>query len=279
MQPATTLQDLKNAQNKEGSLPSVTMGFGDLQSFELTLRIANMLGSSTLVPKDYQNNIPNCAIALNMAHRIGADPLMVMQNLYIVHGRPGWSSQFLIAGFNSCKRFSSLRYEFFGDKGKDTWGCRAWAIELSTSEKIIGADITIAISKAEKWYEKNGSKWQTMPQQMLMYRAASFLIRAYAPEITMGLQTAEEIGDVYDAAKDDGGHYSVETLKAEFSTPVIENKPQGTMSYAEVSGLFHRAKSIEDLEIAGDLIRSVASEEHQKELAALYDARLNEIKK
>ena len=36
-------------------------------------------------------------IAQNMARRMGADLLMVMQNLYVVHGRPGWSAQFLIA--------------------------------------------------------------------------------------------------------------------------------------------------------------------------------------
>ena len=172
-----------------------TVGFMTTNSFELSQRVAKMLSMSTIVPKDYQNNISNCIIALNMAQRIGADPLMTMQNLVIVQGRPTWSSQFLIATFNTCGRFSAIRYEFFGEKGTDEYGCRATATELSTGEKLVGTDVTISISKSEGWYNRNGSKWKTMPQQMLMYRAAAWFIRAIAPELSMGLHTQEEIID------------------------------------------------------------------------------------
>ncbi len=172
-----------------------TVGFMTTGNFELSQRVAKMLSMSTIVPKEYQNNVANCAVALNMAARIKSDPLMTMQNLIIIHGRPTWSSQFLIATFNTCGRFSSLRYEFFGDKEKDSYGCRATAIELSTGEKLVGTDVTIAIAKAEGWYQKSGSKWKTMPQQMLMYRSAAWFIRAIAPEISMGLHTQEEIID------------------------------------------------------------------------------------
>lgn len=194
----------------ETKMPAVKAGFFDLQSFELMQRVSKAFSASTLVPKEYQGNLPNCMIAVNLAQRVGADPLMVMQNLYIVHGRPGWSAQFLIATFNQCGRFSAIRYEFFGDKANDSWGCRAWATEVSSGEKIVGSDVSIALSKKEGWYAKNGSKWQSMPQQMLMYRAASWLIRAYAPEIAMGLPTAEEIGDTFDARRDAAGAFSVD---------------------------------------------------------------------
>ena len=172
-----------------------TVGFMTAGNFELSQRVAKMLSMSTIVPKEYQNNVANCAVALNMAARIKSDPLMTMQNLIIIHGRPTWSSQFLIATFNTCGRFSSLRYELFGDKDKDSYGCRATAIELSTGEKLVGTDVTIAIAKSEGWYQKNGSKWKTMPQQMLRYRSAAWFIRAIAPEISMGLHTQEEIVD------------------------------------------------------------------------------------
>ena len=198
-QPATTttLAQLQAVQSTpETNKPPIHVGFTDSQGFELVQRIAKMFGSSSLVPNDYQNNIPNCVIALNMASRIGADPLMVMQNLYVVHGRPSWSSQFLIATFNTCGRFSALRYEFFGEKGTDEWGCRASAIEKASGEQLLGSDITIALAKSEGWYGKKGSKWVSMPQQMLQYRAASWFVRAYAPEIAMGLSTVEEAIDI-----------------------------------------------------------------------------------
>lgn len=171
-------------------------GFGSRESFELLQRGATLLAASTLVPKEYQSNVANCAIALNMSHRIGADPLMVMQNLYIVHGRPGWSSQFLIATFNQSGRFSALRYTWVGEPGADTWGCYASSVEKDTGEKLIGATITLALAKAEGWVGKAGSKWLTMPEQMLMYRSAAWFVRAYAPELAMGLHTADELNDI-----------------------------------------------------------------------------------
>ncbi len=197
----------------------------NLEGFELAQRCAKLLASSTLVPKEYQGNLSNCVIALNMAQRIGADPLQVMQNLVIVHGRPTWSSQFLIATVNTSGRFSALRFEFFGEQGTDTWGCRAWAVERATNEKLVGADITIAIAKAEGWYGKNGSKWKTMPQQMLMYRAGSWWTRAFAPELSMGLQTADEVGDVYDAQQDAGGSFAVNVNDLRDLSPGTKSSP------------------------------------------------------
>lgn len=171
--------------------------------------MAKGFSQSTLVPKEYQNNIPNSMIALSMADRVGADPLMVMQNLVIVHGRPTWSSQFLIATANSCGRFSSIRYEFFGTPMTDEWGARAWAIEKSTGEKLVGSDVTIALAKKEGWYQKSGSKWQTIPQQMLMYRAGSWWVRAYAPELSLGLHTADEAIDIIDVTRGNDGVFQV----------------------------------------------------------------------
>ena len=179
---------------------SQAIGLTTLSGFELAQRAAKMLASSSLVPKEYQGQagLANCVIALNMAHRMGADPLMIMQNLVVVHGRPTWSSQFLIATFNSCGRFSAMRFEFFGDKKSDDYGCRACATELATGEKIYGTDVTIGIAKAEGWFGRNGSKWKTMPDQMLRYRAASWFVRTIAPELSMGLHTAEEVIDITD---------------------------------------------------------------------------------
>lgn len=200
-----------------------TVGLTDSQGFELAQRAAKLLASSSLVPKEYQGNLPNCVIALNMAQRVGADPLMVMQNLVVVHGRPTWSAQFLIATVNTCGRFSALRYEFFGERNTDSWGCRAWAVEKASGEKLVGTDVTIGMAKKEGWYGKSGSKWQSIPQQMLMYRAGSWWTRVYAPELSMGLHTADEMRDVYDAGIDEDGAYVVttESLRAASPAPAV----------------------------------------------------------
>lgn len=223
-QPTARPASTEVATRQAEALDHTTVGFNSVASFALLQRASALLAASTLVPKDYQNNLPNCVIALNMAARLGADPLLVMQNLYLVHGKPGWSSQFLIATFNQSGRFTAMRFEFFGDKATDGWGCRAWANEKDTGDRLTGADVTIGIAKSEGWYNRQGSKWQTMPQQMLMYRAASWFVRTTAPELSMGLQTAEELGDVFEATRRGDGTFVVDAATGEIK-PVEPKTP------------------------------------------------------
>lgn len=211
-----------------------TQGFAGMQ------RVALAFAKSSLVPKVYQNDAANCFIAVNIAYRLGADPLMVMQNLYIVHGKPSWSSQFYISAVNSCGRFSALRYEFRGTEGKDDWGCRAFATDKATGDRLEGDWITISLAKAEQWFGKEGSKWKTMPGQMLRYRAATFWTRVYAPELTMGLQTKEEIEDMKGVDPREGMLAPpVAALspvqEAEFSP--VESEGPGEVTEADVDGL------------------------------------------
>ena len=167
--------------------------FGNKEGFEHSMRVAKALSVSDLVPAQYKGNISNCLIALDVARRVGASELMVMQNLYIVHGKPAWSSQFLIATLNACRKFSPLRYE---EDDKNGGRCRGVAIDLSTGERLEGVWVTMEMAAAEKWIDKAGSKWKTMPQLMMRYRAAAFFTRQFAPEVSMGIMTSEEVIDI-----------------------------------------------------------------------------------
>lgn len=186
---------------------SIKVGFETLEGSRALWNIASSIAQATMIPKQYQGNQANCLIALNMANRMNADPLMVMQNLYTVNGNPSWSSKFLIATFNTCGRYSSLRYEMTGEIGKDSWGCRAWSIEKCTDAKLVGAEVTVKMAKDEGWYNKpdrsgkNISKWPTMTELMLQYRAAAFFVRVYAPELSAGLLTKEEVDDIAEPKK------------------------------------------------------------------------------
>lgn len=181
-------------------------------------RASKMFASSELVPQQYQiakvggeKAVANCVIALDVASRIGASPLMVMQNLYIVHGRPSWSAKFLIATVNTCGRFEPLKFRFkdLGKVGtinnqdfaalKDI-ECIAYTKAKGSDEVLESSPITISLAIREGWYTKAGSKWQTMPKQMLMYRAASWWTSVYAPELSMGMRTVEENEDIEDVA-------------------------------------------------------------------------------
>ena len=211
----------------------VSANFNSVASFELLQRQAKMFNESSLVPDNFRGpqNFGNACIALEMAVRINASPLMVMQNLYVVYGNPSWSSKFLIATFNQFGRFEAIKYKETGKKGTDSQGIIAYTREKGSDEIIAGPEVTIAIAKAEGWYDKKGSKWRTMPDQMLRYRAAAWLIRTTAPEISMGLPTADEAidveGNVSDVLDD-----TITTIEHNANAEVIDIEP-GTSEFID----------------------------------------------
>jgi hypothetical protein len=159
-------------------------------------KCAEFLASSALVPETYQRHPENCLIALDLANRSGMSPLTVMQNLYIVKGKPAWAGQFAIALVNSSGRFRKpLKPVFFGEEGTLSWGCYMETVDLE-GEKVIGAKITMQTAKDEGWLDKSGSKWKTMPEQMLMYRAGAFFARVHCPDVLYGVQMMDEVKDV-----------------------------------------------------------------------------------
>lgn len=288
-EPTTLAQLQQGAVAPRNDAPMSLMtgaGFDQLQ------RVAKALCASTLVPAQYRAftevkdrgrvtghtpnpaGLPNCVVALNMAQRMCADPLMVMQNLYVIEGRPSWSSQFIIAAINSCGRFSPLRFEI-SEPGKaeevsyqaTVWKggnrieetrkvkvrhqtCRAWVIEKETGDRLDGPTVSIQMAIDESWLTKNGSKWLTMPEVMLRYRAASFFGRLYAPELLMGLQTQEEVEDIIQAERDVTGAYAVDLddlRNREPAAPAIIEQAEDEKPLDEESGADNTAHTNEDV--------------------------------
>lgn len=226
---------------------------GQLQrQFEAMQRIGKAYAESTIVPKVYQNNIGNCIIALEISHRMNIPPLMVMQNLYVVNGNPSWSSKFLVATINSGGRYSALRYRKrnLGKLGKipyttyewdpatkqkrpvnrefdgtaiDNIECVAYATEKATGEVLESDPVTIEMAVREGWYTKDGSKWVTMPQLMLTYRAAAFWQRVYAPEVSMGFGTVEEEADIQDVSYEEI-HQPMPPLKSPVTIETVNDR-------------------------------------------------------
>ena len=209
-----TQEEKKDVFVKTDNAPDPTLGVKDsvfvINNIDQGLRAANILSTSSLVPDIFnakktnsKEALANCLLALNMSRKMDADVLMVMQNMYIVHNKPSWSSQFLISCFNTCGKFSSIKYEE-KDASTPNWSVRAYTTEFSSGDRVNGPWVSIKMAADEGWSKKNGSKWNTMPELMLRYRAAAFLIRTTAPEIAMGLQTQEELRDITQSVTEDG---------------------------------------------------------------------------
>lgn len=184
--------------------------WNDKEQFNQTLRAAQMLSQTSIIPQTYQGKPQDCFVALEMANRMGLSPMVVMQNMYVVKGKPSWAGQACITLINSCGKFKDVHPVYTGERGTDTRGCYFSAVRVSDGEKVEGTEVTIQMAKAEGW--TSNSKWRNMPEQMLAYRAAAFFARIHCPEALMGAQTVEEVQDVT-AASSGGANALTAALK------------------------------------------------------------------
>jgi hypothetical protein len=159
-------------------------------------RLAERYANSSMVPDTYRGKPDNCFVALELASRMDVSPILVMQNLYIVQGKPAWAGQACKALIDGSGKFYNSEYVMTGSLADGTRGCYLQAVNAKTGKLVRGTEITLKMAADEGWLNKTGSKWKTMPEQMLKYRAAAFFARTECPEVLMGFQTAEEVQDV-----------------------------------------------------------------------------------
>ena len=165
----------------------------DKKQFDQLLRAANMLSQTSIIPATYQGKPQDCFVALEMATRMGVSPLVVMQNMYVVKGKPAWAGQACTMFINSCGKFAQVKHVYTGEKGTDSRGCYVTATRISDGIQVNGVEVTIAMAKAEGW--TSNTKWRNMPELMLAYRASAFFARVHCPEALMGVQLVDEIYD------------------------------------------------------------------------------------
>lgn len=187
---------------KDDNLPTIRAsntgpmaGYLDRTRFEQAWSVAKLLASSDLVPAHFKGKPANCFIAVQLADRLDMDPFMVIQNTYIVHGRPGFEGKFIIALLNSSGLFKDpLDFDFEGKPLTPEWKIRVTA-ERKNTGKVCVCEFSYQTAIAEGWVSNN-AKWKSMAEQMMCYRGAAFFARRFCPERIMGVQTVEELIDI-----------------------------------------------------------------------------------
>lgn len=204
--PALT-QDLVGADHPMATVLNASL-YNQLKS------VASTFAQSQLVPEHFRNKPHDVFIALHMAKRLGCDPILVLQNIYIVQGTPGWKANFVVGQANMSKVFGSKirwRTERYGEPLKTTRmvGPRGNKKQVDVTVPNISvtayakdpdggddleAEVSMQMAIDEGWTEN--PKYTSMGEHMLKYRAATFLIRLYAPEVLLGVPVADELDDI-----------------------------------------------------------------------------------
>lgn len=166
--------------------------FSDVDNFKNALFMAEKISKSDIIPASFKGKPENCLVALEMSNRMKMPVMQIFQNLYVIQGRPCWSSSFIIACINKCGKYTDLQFTYNAE-GKY---CFAWAISKETGERIEGPKVSMKMAQDEGWLTKNGSKWKTMPDLMLRYRAAAFFGRVNCPEVINGMMSDDEVKEM-----------------------------------------------------------------------------------
>lgn len=182
----------------ETSLTFTDFSWMDYPNVAKLSRVAQGLANSKMVPDSFRGDTWGILIAMEMSNRMHMSLMNVMQNMYIVQGKPSWSGQFCISAINGCGKFTPLEFQWFHDeKGKIT-GCLAQATNIETGKLCTSAPVTNDTVTAFGWDKKSNSMWNIPGQreQMFMYRSAAYFARTFCPEVLQGMYTKEENMDI-----------------------------------------------------------------------------------
>ncbi len=199
-QPQAKRHDLVTVDNSQFSL------LLDTAKFEHMWRVAQLYAKCGMLPKQYANKPEACFAACQMAIRLQIDPLMFLTNTFPSPngGLPSMYGKLVIALVNTNGPFTGpIQYELSGKD--DARQCRAYATHAKTGELC---EMVVSKQTAiDEGWAKNNPKWRTMTDMMLRYRSAAWLVRVYAPECIMGMQTTEEVEDIQELREDADGTY------------------------------------------------------------------------
>ena len=159
----------------------------------------------------------NVVGALLLAASLGESPFQVMADVFFVGGRPAWKTEALIARLRRALRIS-LRWRvecgpapIHGSYTVSTWETidkRRQKVErevkftgpdlrvtcyatMPGEDEPLEVSVTMAEAIADGWV--SNAKYTTLPERMLRWRAASYWISLYAPEVKSGLPMDVEV--------------------------------------------------------------------------------------
>jgi hypothetical protein len=133
--------------------------------------------------------IANATAAVLQGITLGLDPMTALQQIYIVHGRPGMYSEIKVALVKSR-------------------GHEVWTEDISDTRAVVcgrrkGTDyierVTVTMDQARKAGWTTNQAYSKTPQDMLYARAAGRVCDRVAPDVLMGIASVEEIQDTIQA--------------------------------------------------------------------------------
>jgi len=150
------------------------------------MRFADMLASSSIVPKDYIGKPGNCLVAIQWGMELGLQPMQAMQSIAVINGRPSLWGDAMLALVKAHPAFEWIKEECDGNVAICTIKRRG--------EPEVVQSFSMEEAKRAGLTGKQGP-WTQYPKRMLQMRARGFALRDAFPDALRGVVSAEEARD------------------------------------------------------------------------------------
>jgi hypothetical protein len=161
--------------------------------------------------------IGNATAAVLQGVTLGIDPLMALQQIYIVHGRPGMYAKMMVA------LVQSHGHEVWTEEG-DCSDTRAVVYgRRKGSQKVERVIITLDMARKAQW--TSNAAYGKTPADMLYARAATRVCDRIASDVLKGIASLEEIQDTVKATAEVGERTVTPRKRAAVAAAPAEEPP------------------------------------------------------
>lgn len=149
-------------------------------------QMAQILCKSAMLPPHLKTP-ENVVVTLQYGHELGLSPMVAINNIYMVNGKPTLSADIMHAICRRSSEYGGVKWIEISDKVAK---CVVTRKTASYSEETIGF-YTIDMAKDAGLLTKDN--WKKYPARMLKHRALSYALRDAFPDLISGFYTREEL--------------------------------------------------------------------------------------
>jgi hypothetical protein len=234
------------------------------EGFAFLRKLGEHYAKSFSTPERLRGKVEDCASIVQWAREQGVNPTMAIQNAYVIGAKLAFETKFVIALVNSRRPFQGgIEYTMSGDEGTMARKCTASAV--TRDGRQIEFSVSLQDAKNAGWWEKKDSMWKKIPELMLRYRSAMYLVRTHCPEVVMGVATRDELDDAMTVDAPAANVRRVDTIE-QLTKRLEETAPDWTREQREegfrqgVADTNEKFDPAHDIDPAADYVHGIPPE-------------------
>jgi len=198
-------------------------------NFDHAYRVANMMSTTQMIPKQFQNKPADILVAFEFGRTLGLGQLQAVQNIAVINGRPTMWGDAVLAVCQGHQEFEYIIEDVIKNEKGEMVGYECKIKRKSYPEETVRRFTIDNAKKANLWGK--AGPWSQYPDRMLQIRARGFALRDTFADALSGISIREEVQDMKEA-KD---ITPKKDMKEDLKQLITKNKKESTNDSEEKS--------------------------------------------